>query len=333
MPNPLFSTYTQGENRVTSTVIAVLEHVNNQLAEDILEALTDESDLSLVSFDNQVTGVDSVPDAAIKSSTALWFETKASRDAVDKEQLKNHLHALNEDKAELQRLIVLTPDARFPDEVAAINDERIVWANFDSLIDTIETVLERDVGNAEASMSVPTERESFLLRELSRFLYDEDLVSGKEDRVLVVAARKAWPEYQEHGLYFCQANRSFKPVDHLAFYTDGEIKTSVPSVVDAIENIELTEETVRNHPELSHSQREQLLDAVRQFRKEESERYGETEKVIFLQDGIELDRPVKNNKTASDSDRTVAFVQGHRYVSFSKLQDGPEHTTELEDSD
>jgi len=67
MRNPLFSTYTQGENRVISTVIAVLEHVDNQLAGDILEALTDESDLLLVSFDNQVTGVDSVPDAAIKS--------------------------------------------------------------------------------------------------------------------------------------------------------------------------------------------------------------------------------------------------------------------------
>lgn len=39
MPSPLFSTYTRGENRVTSTVIAVLEHVNNQLAEDILKAL------------------------------------------------------------------------------------------------------------------------------------------------------------------------------------------------------------------------------------------------------------------------------------------------------
>ena len=161
IPNLLFSTYTQNENRVTSTVIAVLEHVNNQLAEDILEALTDESDLSLVSFDNQVTGVDSVPDAAIKSSTALWFETKTSRDAVDKEQLKDHLHVLNEDEAELQRLIVLTPDARLPDEVAEIKDKCIVWANFDSLADTIETVLERDVGNAEVSMSVPTAREAF----------------------------------------------------------------------------------------------------------------------------------------------------------------------------
>jgi hypothetical protein len=242
--NPLFSTYTQGENRATSTVIAVPEHVNNQLAEDILEALTDESDLSLVSFDNQVTGVDSVPDAAIKSSTALWFETETSRDAVDKEQLENHLHALNDDEAEFQHLIVLKPDAWPPDGVAVINDKRIVWANFDSLINTIETVLERDVGNAEASMSVPTEGEAFLLRELSRFLYDEDLISGKEDRVLVVAARKPWPEYQEHGLYFCQANRSFKFVDHLAFYTDGEIKMAFPTVTDAIENIKLTKEAV-----------------------------------------------------------------------------------------
>jgi hypothetical protein len=181
-------------------------------------------------------------------------------------------------------------------------------------------------------MSVPTEREAFLLRELSRFLYDEELVSSKEDRVLVVAARKAWPEYQKHGLYFCQPNRSFKPVDHLAFYTDGEIKTAIPSVTGTIESIELTEDTVGDHPDLSRSHREQLMDAVTQFRKEESERHGETKEVIFLQDGITLDRPVKNNKTASDSGRTVAFVQGHRYVSFSKLQEGPNYTSKLEDS-
>jgi hypothetical protein len=103
--------------------------------------------------------------------------------------------------------------------------------------------------------------------------------------------------------------------------------------MDAIESIELTEDTVQNHPDLSQSQREQLLDAVTQFRENSSERHGETEKVIFLQGGIGLDRPVKNDKTASDSDRTVAFVQGHRYVSLSKLRKNPEYTTELEDTD
>lgn len=331
MPNPLFSTYTQGENRVTSTVIAVLENINNQLAEDVLEALTDESDLSLVSFDNQVTGVDSVPDAAIRSSTALWFETKTSRNSVDKQQLKNHLKELEKDEADLQRLIVLTPDERIPNEVAEIGDERTIWVNFDSLVDTIETVLERDVGSVEASMSVPTEREAFLLRELVRFIYDEELVSGKEDRVLVVAARKAWPEYEEHNLYFCQPNRSFKPVSYMAFYKDGKLEPVVPRVTDSVESIELTEESVRNYDGISTSQREHLLETVKQLREEESERYGETQKVIFLQEGIELDGAVKNDKTASDSDRRVAFVQGHRYVSFSKLQESPEYTTELEE--
>jgi hypothetical protein len=219
-----------------------------------------------------------------------------------------------------------------PDEVNEIEDERIVWVNFDSLVDTVETVLERDVGSAEASMSVPTEREAFLLRELIRFIYDEDLVSGKEDRVLVVAARKAWPEYEKHGLYFCQPNRSFKPVSYMAFYRDGEIKPAVPKVTDSIESIELTEDAVSKNTDLSSLQREQLLEAVAQLREEGSERYGETQKVIFLQDGIELRHAVENDKTASDSDRTVAFVQGHRYVSFSKLQEEPSYTSELEDS-
>jgi len=56
MPNPLFSTYTQGENRVTSMFLAVLKHFNGRLAEDILGALTGESDFSPATFDNQVTG-------------------------------------------------------------------------------------------------------------------------------------------------------------------------------------------------------------------------------------------------------------------------------------
>lgn len=331
MPNPLFSTYSQGENRVTSTLLAVLENVNNRLAEDVLEALADESDLSLVSFDNQVTGVESVPDAAIRGSTALWFETKTSKGSVRKNQLEAHLKALDEDRADLQRLIVITPDERQPNTLDSIDDERVVWANFDTLVDTIETILDRDVGSVEASLSVPSEREAFLLRELIRFLYDEELVSGREDRVLVVAARKAWPEYQRYGLYFCQPNRSFKPVSHMAFYTDGEIKTTVPQVTDAIESIELTVEAVSENPQLSQSQRDSLVSAVEDMKAVDYDRHGEARKVIFLKDGFELDETVTNDKTASDSNRTVAFVQGHRYVSLSDLQAGPEYTSELEE--
>ncbi|WP_245545398.1 hypothetical protein [Halomicrobium katesii] len=212
-----------------------------------------------------------------------------------------------------------------------IDDERLVWANFDTLVGILESVLGRDVGSAEASMYVPTEREAFLLRELMRFIYDENLVSGKEDRVLVVGTRRAWDEYHTYDHYFCQPNRSFKPVSHLAFYKDGEIKPEVPKVTGAAESITLDEGTIRDHPKLSRSQEQSLLQAVEKMRENESERYGDTQKVLFLKPDLNLERPVQNDKTASDSNRTVAFVQGHRYVSLSTLRDNPSYTTELEE--
>lgn len=331
MPNPLFSTYTQGENRVTSTLLAVLEQVNNRLAEDVLEALVDESDLSLVSFENQVTGEQSVPDAAIRGSTALWFETKTRRGNVDRDQLTNHLEALEQTPADLRRLIVLTPDADRPSAVDSIEDERLVWANFDDLVSALESVLDRDVGSSEQSMYIPTEREAFLLRELTRFIYDEELVSGKEDRVLVVAARRAYDEYHQYGHYFCQPNRSFKPVSHLAFYKDGEIKPEVPRVTGSVESIQLAADAVEKRSDLSEAQRSSLLNVVEELAEDDSERYGDPQKVLFLDPDVTLDAPVRNDKTASDSNRTVAFVQGHRYVSLAALSANPTGTTALEE--
>lgn len=67
-------------------------------------------------------------------------------------------------------------------------------------------------------------------------------MNGCEDCVLIVAACKAWPEYNAHGLYFCQPTRSFKPAKYLAFYADGEIKPAVPTVTSTTESIELTED-------------------------------------------------------------------------------------------
>jgi len=330
MTTPLFSTYTQGENRVTSTVMAVLGHISTTLTEDILEMLLDESSLSLVSIDNQISGASSVPDAAIRASTSIWFETKTVRKGVDPDQLQRHLMELQSQEAGVQRLVALTPDAEQPPEIDSIDDERLVWANFSQLVDAIESILDRDTGTTEETVAVPTEREAFLLRELVRFIYDEDLVSGKEDRVLVVAARRAWPDYKDYGMYFCQAGRSFKPVSHLAFYTDGEIKPIIPRVTKAIDAIELTKDAVNTDDRLTSTQREELLNVVDQMKQENAERYEAEEQVLFLGEPIELSRPITNDKTASDSDRTVAFVQGHRYASLSRLKDEPEWTTQLE---
>lgn len=69
-------------------------------------------------------------------------------------------------------------------------------------------------------------------------------MSGRDDRVLVVAIRKAWPEYQDYGLYFCQPQGSFKSAAYHALYTDGEIKPDVSRITDVIQSVELTPEGV-----------------------------------------------------------------------------------------
>lgn len=86
-----------------------------------------------------------------------------------------------------ERLVVLTPDHEEPPVLDAVNDDRVVWASFDDIINAVESLLARDPGSTEQSLAVLTEREAFLLRELIRFLYEEEeLVSRKDDRVLIV---------------------------------------------------------------------------------------------------------------------------------------------------
>lgn len=51
--SPLFSTYRGGENRVTSSLIAVFERIDPRLVEQILAAAAGESTTSLLSFANQ----------------------------------------------------------------------------------------------------------------------------------------------------------------------------------------------------------------------------------------------------------------------------------------
>ena len=54
--NPLFSTYRQGENRVTSSMLAVFERIDLSLLETILAGATGESSFQMVSFVPQPPG-------------------------------------------------------------------------------------------------------------------------------------------------------------------------------------------------------------------------------------------------------------------------------------
>lgn len=62
---------------------------------------------------------------------------------------------------------------------------------------------------------------------------------------VIVAAKNAWPLYQELGAYVCQAGRSFRSVKYLAFYADREIKQEVPMVRRRRDNVDWAEAEVK----------------------------------------------------------------------------------------
>lgn len=137
---PLFSTYRQGENRVTASMLAVFERIDLSLVERLLQAATEESSLQMVRFENQVQGPRSVPDALISVNFRYYFEVKTARNTADEVQLRDHLTILDERGGD-DRLFVLTPDDEIPAQVAEIDDDRVTWFNFRSLNDSINSLL------------------------------------------------------------------------------------------------------------------------------------------------------------------------------------------------
>jgi hypothetical protein len=334
MVNPLFSTYSQGENRVTASILAVFERLSFGLVERLLQALCQEPETALLTFTNQLVGPASVPDGRIRASFSNWLETKVVPDAVRYDQLRGHLMALDgEANVERQRLLVLTPDSKPPAELSALNDTRVAWASFDDLVAAIRDVTE--VGSAWLTSDRPlaTEQERSLLRELVRLLLVAGLVGGRGKRVLVVAARLALPEYLRHSAYMCQPHRTFQPAARMAFYANGVIHRRVPAILEQVEAIALSAEAILARDDLSESLRERLLNLVAELTAEGSYRLGRTEKVIFLSDPdapatLALPHDIKNDLVA-DSGRPVAFTPGQRYVSLVRLEKGPKTTTEL----
>ena len=62
---------------------------------------------------------------------------------------------------------------------------------------------------------------------------------------VVVPAREAWEEYLAHGVYICQPNRTFRPIERIAFYESKSIEIDLPLVTGRIDNVEwnLAEQT------------------------------------------------------------------------------------------
>lgn len=332
MANPLFSTYRGGENRVTSSTIAVFQRIDLSIVQELLQNAAGMGDeLRAVSFENQVVGEGSVPDARITAHFTWWFETKTARhgyesEGHDREQVRAHARRLVGDTDAF--LFIVTPDATQPawlsdpDGIDAGVRERLVWFSFASLAEAIR-------GLIADSTRILSEQTKFLLNELVS-LYEADGLLSSDDTV-IVAARTAWGEYQRHGVYICQPDRTFRSdLTHFGFYAQGRIMPAVARIDRYIPSVVFSSESARAQRNAGDSR---LADVIEDFVSRGARDDGASYGVMLLsgpedEDTVHLSAPIVNDTVASTG-RGWAWTMHQRYTSLSKLTSGAEFTSEL----
>lgn len=313
--NPLFSTYRQGENRVTSSMVAVFERIDLSLLERLLAAASGESTLEMVTFSNQPAGRGaSTPDARISAHFSFWFEVKTRRDAVDRTQLAEHLKNLDDDSSQ-ERLFVVTPDAAEPATVKLLRDRRIIWFNFASLADAIDSAI--------SDHAEPVAHQArFLLRELRSLLVEDGLIDN--DEVVVVAARAAYPEYLAHHVYVCQPGRAFRDgLTHLGFYAERAIQPYVAHILHREDAVAFSPEEAARRRDAGGEYDRWIAEKIDVLLADGSRHSGESYQVFVLTgpDGAEtvkLAQPIVNASTSS-SGRPTAWTMSQRYISLARL--------------
>jgi len=325
--SPLFSTYRGGENRVTSSMMAVFQRLELSLLERLLGAVAQDSALQLVAFVNQPPGVGaSVPDARMSARFDFWFETKTVPNALGGKQLSEHFKNLT-DGATHERLFIVTPDSEKPNALNALDDDRVIWFSFRAMSDAIDEILDDNT-------TFVGEQTRFLLRELQQ-LFSEDGLLDVADTV-VVAARFAWGEYNDHGVYICQPERSFRPgLTHMGFYAHGAIQPTVAKILDqrseSVTFAAATIEALRAGDEIDH----RIAKAIVASLEEGTRTEGQPFRVFVLsrtehEGSVALDGPIANT-TKATSGRVWAWTMGQRYTRLAALKTpGLATTSDLE---
>ena len=308
---PLFSTYQQGENRVTASTLAVLQRLGLHLTERILGGLLGEADLTLVRFiPLPATHGPGNPDGEISAQFRFLFEVKTTPGALDSAHAAAlkiaYLDKLGGDPN--GRLIVLTPDLACPGTLSDLDDQRVVWVNFVALAETLGAVLSDDREPA-------SEHERYLIRELLALFEADGLLDDRD--TVVVAARTAYGFYLTYGAYVCQPDRPMRQVARMAFYTGRQIKPEVPTILGHRHSVVFDETAAATLAQSAHGIDQEIGRLIARCLTDGTHTPGDVHDVYLLTpaDAAEtllLRQPV-------DHLGSFAFTMGERYVRSAQL--------------
>lgn len=314
---PLFSTFRQGENRVTGSIIAVFERLDLETLRTILASASGNAEMELVRFELQPTSAraPTVPDARIAASFDYLFETKTAFNAItDQRQIAKHLAHFSQRSDVDERLFVVTPDPVLPAALAGI-DSRVVWFSFKMLDAAILDAL-RDEAVPEDERLLLRADERLLLRELHAFLTEEGLL-GREE-VVIVAAGWAYGFYRDTGAYVCQSGRTFRPgLTHLGFYRAKQIEPEIARIVYHEDNVLFTRAEIAARRAQGSPDRQRLADLIEGGLTSGTHVDGAVHQVFLLSrigdpETITLDQPVQHTTPGP-------WLRRHRYAYLQDL--------------
>lgn len=141
---------------------------------------------------------------------------------------------------------------------------------------------------------------------------------ASEDTV-VVAARDAWPLYLTCHAYVCQAGRSFRDIERIAFYTDREIKAHIPQIAHRRDNVEWTPEEA-NRLKRSDNRDDRKIASVITAARSAGWRDGRYQVFLLTQIGDVRHRELRTPLPHEETGRGSAFTQGQRYASLHALE-------------
>lgn len=333
--NPLLSSYRGGENRVTSSTLAVFERLDLALVRTVLDAALASAtaagvELETVTYANQPPGVESVPDAKISARFTWYFETKTVRGAYDTEghgrqQVRAHSRLLT---GEHEWLFVVTPDPLVPRwfyELDGVDDTvrgQVAWLGFRDLAEAV-----REVVNSPGRLL--GEQTRFLLTELVA-MYEAEGLTATDDTV-VVAARSAWPLYQRVAAYVCQPDRAFREgLTYLGFYAAGAIQPLVPRILAHHIAVSFTREDAATYRSAGDADLAALIERLLDDGTYED---GAVQGVMLLSAlddprTVRLAGPVRNDAKTRNG-RAWAWTLGQRYVRSDRLTSGATVTSAL----
>ncbi|WP_374947140.1 hypothetical protein, partial [Agreia sp.] len=139
------------------------------------------------------------------------------------------------------------------------------------------------------------------------------------NRALVVPARQAWAEYQNHGVYVCQPNRFFRDVNYISFYVDKEIKSDLARVLYKEARVPFTGAEIARRFDLGTEQDRWIANAIKAF--QQTARDGAEWMVFILtKPGEEGHRQLSQSIPNTNSGKSSAYVRKQRYVYLHDLE-------------